>query len=224
MPPLQTYIGTFGAPDPLSIVPLRTLSTLPSLSALTNEFVGRIEGVLAEYRIQSPDSGDLTTARRLRANTHLEVEPRPLDGVRPRVQHVERSSRMVHLDSALTELQRWLGVGLVEVVAAAGISRGTVYAWRVRDSRPRPATVSSILRVHGLVRSAVATVGQEDAREYFHSGDPSPWKQLVSAGGDAAAMSRVSRTLRRDLTGPALPAPNRMLEATFDDRPSQPLV
>jgi hypothetical protein len=72
-----------------------------------------------------------------------------------------------YLDRCLNEIQRWLGIGLAAATQAAGINRGTVYAWRERGTDPRPGTVGAILRVHGLVASAVADAGEDRARAWL---------------------------------------------------------
>jgi len=121
------------------------------------------------------------------------------------------------LDSSLAEIQGWLGVALGVACEAAGISRGTVYAWRERNSSPRPGTVASILRVHGLIASAVAFVGVGPARAWFHSGDPTPLDALVAARGDVEDLRRLSTRIRRELATIDAPPPNRLIAATVDD-------
>ena len=122
-----------------------------------------------------------------------------------------------HLDSSLADIQAWLGIGLGPAAHAAGISRGTVYAWRQRGSSPRPATIGAIMRVHGLVASAVKAVGVEAAREWFHAGAPSPLSEMVNAQGDATRLRILSTRLRRDLFRVPVPPPNPLLAATSDD-------
>jgi len=122
-----------------------------------------------------------------------------------------------YLDRCLNDLQEWLGIGLVAAAQATGINRGTVYAWRERASAPRPATVGAVLRVHGLVASAVRAVGPSGARAWFHAGHPSPLDELVTARGDPIALASLSRRLRRSLTAPSVPPPNLLLAATPDD-------
>lgn len=130
---------------------------------------------------------------------------------------VQTSRPRVQLDSSLEDVQRWLGIGLEAATDAAGIARSTVYAWRARSSVPRPATVSAVLRVHGLVASAVKAVGESRARAWFHAGDPSPLAELVSAKGDATKISKVSARLRRELVAVPLPPPDSRLAVTIDD-------
>ncbi|NMN93897.1 hypothetical protein [Antrihabitans stalactiti] len=123
-----------------------------------------------------------------------------------------------HLQTSLADIQRWLGIGLQQATDAAGISRGTVYAWRDRDSTPRPATVHGpVLRLHGLISSAVEAVGRDGARAWFHQGEPSPLDQLVDARGDTEKVRLVAARLRRALTAPPLPPVDDMLAANFAD-------
>lgn len=121
------------------------------------------------------------------------------------------------LDARLSELQSWLGIGLGPATEAAGISRGTVYAWRERNSNPRPGTVGAVLRVHGLVAAAVTAVGEDHARAWFHTGDPSPLEEMVAARGDAAQLRAVSARLRRELLAIPAPPANALMAATADD-------
>jgi len=138
-------------------------------------------------------------------------------GPRPAALDAEPSRRAAYLDACLADLDRWLGIGLASASEAAGISRGTVYAWRDRGSTPRPSTVNSVLRVHGLVASAVQVAGEERARAWFHTGDPSPLTELQSSRGDSGKIARISRRLRRELIGPPIPPPNPLLASTVDD-------
>jgi len=75
-----------------------------------------------------------------------------------------------------------------------------------------------------LVASAVRAAGEQEAREWFHAGDPSPLARLIAAEGDPATLTTVGRELRRTLTGPNLAPTNPLLEATLDDAPARPLV
>lgn len=136
----------------------------------------------------------------------------------------DASSPASHVERCLCEIQDWLGVGLNDATRAAGIDRGTVYAWRRRGSDPRPGTVGAVLRLHSLVASVVAAVGIEHAREWFHAGEPSPLNRLLLAEGDQTPLSAVAREARRELTGRILPPPNELLGATVDDRPARPLT
>lgn len=134
------------------------------------------------------------------------------------------SPSVVHLERCLRELQDWLGIGLGDATRAAGIDRGTVYAWRRRGSDARPGTAGAILRLHSIVASVVAVVGVERAREWFHAGEPSPLTRLLDASGDSSSMSAVAAEARRALTGRALPPPSPLLGQTVGDRPARPLT
>jgi len=122
-----------------------------------------------------------------------------------------------HLDSSLAEIQSWLGIGLEAACHAAGISRGTVYAWRQRGSSPRPGTVAAIMRIHGLAAAAVKAVGVESAREWFHAGSPSPLTEMANSKGDTARLGALSTRVRRELLRVSVPPPNPLLAATSDD-------
>ena len=214
-------------PNPLSAVKVRTVSWLfPRVDLLLD----RIDGDLDANKAAGTDL--LADAEKWR--TRLQHEPTPM--VLPVASAPTRTPappaplvqppppRTAHLDRCITELQEWLGAGMAAVCSAAGINRGTVYAWRERDSDPRPGTVAGVLRLHGLVSSAVRAAGENRAREWFHVGDPSPLDRLKAANGDAAVATAVSRELRRALTGPPLPAPNPLLAVTLDDSPARPLA
>lgn len=218
----RTRLVTSAEPDPLAMVTIRTMSSLfPSFG----DVLGRIDAVL-----HTPSLNLLSDASRYR--TRLQYEPEPLNipaGRQVKDDHSAQVGRALsgataHLDKSLDDLQRWLGTGLSEVCAAAGLNRTTVYAWRRRASSPRPGTVSSILRLHGLVSSAVASAGETSAKQWFHNGQPSPLERLTTATGDSAAMTAVGRDLRRALTAPPLPPPNPLLNVTLDDSPARPLT
>ena len=151
--------------------------------------------------------------------THAELPPTSSMVGGPGVDRVHRAilGPSTQLDNNLADIQSWLGIGLQQTTDAVGISRGTVYAWRDRESTPRPATVHAVLRIHGLVASAVAAVGQEAARAWFHHGDPAPLEQIVEARGDNKKIQQVSKQLRRELTAPPPPAVNSALAANFVD-------
>lgn len=212
-------------PSPLASVTRRTVSfLLPPL----DDFLDRVDGIL--------DANDLAAANPLADaavhRTRLRDEPDPLAvparpaaaPVGPAEPATPAPERTVHLDRCLGDLQRWLGAGLSDVCTAAGLNRGTVYAWRSRQSEPRPKTTSGVLRLHGMVASAVGAVGQQRARQWFHAGDPSPLDRLIAAAGGQATTTAVARELRRAVTAPALPAPNPLLAATLDDSPARPLA
>lgn len=161
--------------------------------------------------------------------TRLAEEPDPLQRVptpQPSVRRPDGTSPIStdYLERCLQDIQDWLAVGLNDATRAAGIDRGTVYAWRRRGSDPRPGTVGAVLRLHSLVASVVHAAGAARAREWFHSGDPSPLSRLLEGRGDPATMSAVSGDARRRISGPALPPPNALLGATVDDEPARPLV
>ncbi len=221
----RTRLVVSPEPDPLAAVKFRTASwLLPSVELVLD----RIDDVLVAH--DARQLVDLLAYARQR-RTRLQYEPDPLEvpAGRPSQPPAALEAREVpgaaaHLDRCLEELQRWLGTGLAEVCDAAGFNRTTVYAWRRRGSNPRPGTVSSVLRLHGLVASAVAAVGEARAKEWFHAGSPSPLVKLASAAGDPTALTAVGRDLRRALTGPPLPPPNPLLAVTLDDSPARPLA
>ena len=220
---MQTRTRTVSAePDPLAAVGRHTTISMGGV----DEVVEAIDGVL-----QLPDSisslwpfDENSTLR-----TRLRDEPQPLriPMILPSAVSIPIRSlppRAMQLDRSLNEIRRWLGIGLSGACSAAGINRGTVYAWRERESQPRPATVSSVLRLHGLIESAIKAVGEERARAWFHSGTPSAVDRLISAAGDQRVVSEVGREVRRRLTGPTIPPPNPLLTATIDDAPSRSLA
>lgn len=215
----RTRLVAYPEPDPLAGVSRRTESwLLPTVEPLLE----RIDAVLA----QAPLELGLLELARLR-RTRLQDEPEPLAvGSMAMASHRREGvlGRSAHLDRCLDSLQEWLGIGLMDVCAAAGISRATVYAWRARGSTPRPGTVNGVLRLHGLVHSAVNTVGIVPAREWFHAGSPSPIERLKLSSGDPDTASAIGRELRRSVARPVLPPPNRLLEVTLDDTPASPLA
>lgn len=130
----------------------------------------------------------------------------------------EKSSQGAQrLDANLNDIQRWLGVGLDKAAALAGISRGTVYAWRARGSSPRPGTTAAVMRVHGLIAAAVKAVGDEPARSWFYTGQHPPLDEVLRAAGDPVRLGAVSARLRRELLRIPVPPPNWALAATVDD-------
>jgi hypothetical protein len=209
-------------PDPLAAVGRHTTISLGSVDRM----IEAIDGVLqlpAEVSSLWPFDEHSTLRTRLRD------EPQPLRipvhlPAAVRVATRSLPPRAMQLDRSLNEIRRWLGVGLRGACSAAGINRGTVYAWRERESEPRPATVSSVLRLHGLIKSVINAVGEERARAWFHAGAPSPVDRLMSAAGDPGVLSDISREARRRLTGPTIPPPNPLLTATIDDAPSHSLA
>lgn len=213
-------------PDPLAVVKIRTVSWLfPPVDLV----LARIDKVLDAH--DTPATVDLLKdARRHRTRLQHEAEPLAVPALRPAQRAAtasavrEETGAAAHLDRCLDDLEHWLGTGLRGVCAAAGFDRGTVYAWRKRRSNPRPGTVSSVLRLHGLVASAVTVAGEARAKEWFHDGSPSPLERLTASDGDPAAITAVGRDLRRALTAPPLPPPNPLLAVTLDDSPARPLT
>ena len=221
----RTRLVVSSEPDPLSTVTARTVSfLLPQVDLLLDRIDDDLDAMAR--------TDLLADAERWRTRLQNEPAPFPLSSAAAPVKALTASAprekrapaRTAHLDRCLTELQGWLGAGLGDVCAAAGLNRGTVYAWRERGSEPRPGTVSGILRLHGLASSAVRAAGDDRAWEWFHNGDPSPLQRLKAANGDPAAVTALGRELRRALTGPPLPAPNPLLAVTPDDSPARPLV
>lgn len=201
-----------------------TVTSEDTGSAEVLDVLAEIDWVLSENAVGA--RGDRLRAVRTAvfdpARSHPVAAPPP----KPRVDAGPPASRLsaTHLDRCLGEIQDWLGIGLAATTQAAGINRGTVYAWRERGTDPRPGTVGAILRVHGLVASAVADAGEDRTRAWFHAGDPSPLTELLDAHGQAAALALLGRRMRRSLTRPPLPPPNPLLSVTVDDEPVQPVV
>jgi hypothetical protein len=216
----RTRFSKFSEPNPLARVPDRTISTLDESSELLRQIDSELSAAA-----DAPHNPVVTAEQR---QTQLRYERNPFDLPMPRrlfelVDSGSTSSRVMQLEACLEDLREWFGIGLDGVTRAVGISRGTVYAWRRRASDPRPATVSAVLRLHALVQSAVAAVGEERTRAFFHAGDPSPIQGLLASGGDPTALSLVSREVRRRLIGPPLPPPEPLMKATVDDQPLRPL-
>ncbi len=218
----RTRLVVSPEPRPLASVTRCTVSVLlPPI----DDLVDRIGAVLdAGYFGSANPLADAAMHR-----TRLRDEPDPLAvparlTAAPAEPETSTPERTAHLDRCLADLQRWLGVGLADVCLAAGVHRGTVYAWRKRNSEPRPRTISGVLRLHGMVASAVGAAGEPGARQWFHAGDPSPLARLLDAAGDQTTTTAVARELRRALTAPTLPAPNPLLAATLDDAPALPLA
>lgn len=235
----RTRFSAFHEPDLLGQLP--TATTLPvSAIADTEALIDRID---EELQVPSPwlqpnatvhgwtqsawDPAHTLTWGRVRTVTTIYVpnweavggpmrvlwSSEPIHVIPPAITHAQAT----HLDSNLAEIQSWLGIGLNTASRAAGVSRGTVYAWRQRGSSPRPGTVAAIMRIHGLVASAVKAVGVEQAREWFHTGSPSPLAAIVEAKGDTARLRALSTRMRRELFRSPVPPPNPLLAATSDD-------
>ncbi len=202
-----------------------TATSQDTRTAGAKDVLATIDWVLLENALGV--GGDRLPAGR----TAVLDRPRPLRSVAalpagPEPEDVPGDPRLsaAYLDRCLNEIQGWLGIGLLAAAQTAGINRGTVYAWRERGTAPRPGTVGAILRVHGLVASAIADVGVDRTRAWFYAGDPSPLDELLTARGQAAALSLLGRRLRRSLTRLVVPPPNPLLAVTVDDAPSRPLA
>lgn len=222
----RTRLVAWPEPDPLAAVKVRTLSWLfPPVELVLDQINDILNAHDARATVDL-----LAYATRHRTRLQREFEPLEVPATRPAQppsgppEAPEVPGAAAHLDRCLEDLDRWLGTGLAGVCDAAGFNRATVYAWRKRGSNPRPGTVNSVLRLHGLVASAVTAAGEARAKEWFHDGTPSPLERLSSAGGDPAALTAVGRDLRRALTGPPLPPPNPLLAVTLDDSPARPLT
>jgi hypothetical protein len=214
-----TFVRFDPARDQLDALPFTHVTVEPAAVAGARNIVDRIDWVLRDPLV----AGQTRTADPL--TDPLAVPPHAAgDPAAGRPEHAALPAPTAHVDKALADVRRWLGVGLKDACDAAGIDRGTVYAWRRRGSEPRPGTIGAVLRLYGLASSAVRAVGEDRTREWFHAGDPSPVQRLVAAGGDPAVLTGVGRELRRALTGPPLPPPNPLLAATADDTPARPLV
>jgi hypothetical protein len=120
------------------------------------------------------------------------------------------SAEVLRLERCINELQSWLGLGLKQICDASGISRSTVYAWRLRGSEPRPSTISSFSNFHALVKLAMAKEGIEGTREFFKSGSPSILDELMQAADDSSR-AKVISNLRRRLIVAEVPPPNPFL-------------
>lgn len=222
---MLTRTRLVAAPEPNPFEGL-TVWTAAWSYPLVDQLLERIDDVLS-----SASAADLLGEAQ-RHRTLLQYEPEPLATLTSIASAGRSAAERArapagpadHLDRCLEELQMWLGIGLADLCSAAGISRGTVYAWRKRGSAPRPGTVGGVLRLHGLVSPSVRVAGIDRTREWFHIGDPSPLRRLITANGGHDAMTSVARELRRARTGPVLPPPNPLLAATLDDVPARPLV
>ena len=215
MPTISTYIDLFGRLQPLAYVAETTL-VYPDLENLrrSKALIGSIDLLM--------EALELRTVPR----THVRHEIDPVAGdIPPDLEaHVHRPlstperSRTQHLLDSVADLQTWLGVGLRTVADAAGIDRGTVYAWRREpNTDPHQGTTGSILRMHNLVASAVDAVGPEGARTWFHSGDPSPIARLIASHGDPKTLGQIGRLLRHEFVAAEPPAPNPRLAASVED-------
>jgi hypothetical protein len=235
----RTQFSAFPEPDLLGPLPTATALNAPAVGA-TDALIDRID-----EELQAPGSWRQLSAK-LHAWTHSALNPvhaftwdrvgtvttiymlnREAVGVPLMVLSssvpidvvpaTTRPAPTIHLDTSLADIQAWLGIGLDDTCRAAGISRGTVYAWRQRGSSPRPGTVAAIMRIHGLVASAVKAVGVEQTREWFHTGSPSPLAEMTESKGGTAQLRSLSTRVRRELLRVPVPPPNPLLAATSDD-------
>ncbi len=196
----------------------------PTVSTGTKELLAAAMAVVEKvHRVIDPLSSVIGTLRYYDVSSLAVPRPVPAALTAALRDRLALTPQSEHLDRCFEEIKHVLGASLAEATAAAGIDRGTVYAWRRRGSAPRPGTVGAVLRLHGLVASAAAAIGEEAARAWFRSGDPSPLDTLIEALGDAATVNSVARALRRDFTGPSVPPPNPRLAATVGDGPPLPL-
>ncbi len=196
----------------------------PTGSTGTKELLATATAVIENvHRVIDPLSSVIGTLLYRDVSSLTVSTPVPAAIAAALLERLSLTPQSEHLDRCFEEIKNILGASLVEATAAAGIDRGTVYAWRRRGSAPRPGTVGAVLRLHGLVTSAAAAAGEEGARAWFRSGKPSPLDMLIESRGDAAAVNSVARALRRDLTGPPVPPPNLRLAATVGDGPPRPL-
>ncbi len=214
---VQTRITHFSVPDPLPVIgtaadakllpdPLAIVQRIDRDLAV-NARLGwiRLFDQLVRWHTVVQDEVDLLAVLSQRAIG-------PTDGLA-----ATSLAQSAFLDRALVDVGRWLGVGLGEIATSAGIGRGTVYAWRRRGSAPRPGTVRSVMRLHGLVSAAVKAVGIDTARAWFHAGNPSPLAELLAANGDSDRLTVVARRVRRELAVPALPPSDPYAVATRED-------
>ncbi|SEP54097.1 hypothetical protein [Amycolatopsis saalfeldensis] len=226
-----TRITTFDEPEPLGAY---TTATDARLGTACDDLLAQIDRMLApeeDTRFEATRISSYPIAHEPLFGTLVHDTPAVflagwsdpdaswLLGHRPAVQRPDEAGEATaQLDTSMREIQSWLGIGLALVVRAVGISRGTVYAWRERNSTPRPATVAAVLRVHGLVSAAVRSVGVDVTRAWFHAGEPSPLDDMVAAQGDLVLLRKVSSRVRRELLKVPLPQPNPLLSVTVNDR------
>lgn len=213
-----TFLRFDPARDQLDALPFTHVTS--ELTAVTGarQVIDRIDRMLRDTLVAAQTRVAATVVDPLAVPPRAAGDPaagRPEQGPLP--------GPTAHVEKALADVRRWLGIGLKDACDAAGIDRGTVYAWRRRGSEPRPGTVGAVLRLHGLAASAVRAVGEDRTREWFHAGGSSPVQRLVAAAGDPAVLTGVGRELRRALTGAPVPPPNPLLAVTADDAPGRPL-
>ena len=159
---IRTGLASSPEPNPFGHVLDQTASSF-DLGVVS--LLQKIDDLLAESQLSNP------VAKAERYRTQLRQDSIVLaDAISGSGFYLEPSrgpAPSQQLDSCLQDLQTWLGVGLDVVARAAGLNRGTVYAWRRRSSSPRPSTVGAVLRLHSLVKTAVAEVGEVHARAFF---------------------------------------------------------
>lgn len=232
----RTRFSAFDEPELLGPLPTATVSQLPAAAGV-DAVVARIDkelqaprpwrklsAMLNTWTHSARDSASTVSWDRAGTATTISMPTwEPIDAaikpltLREPVRIETPAPTTAHLDSSIADIQSWLGIGLDETSQVVGISRGTVYAWRQRGSSPRPRTVAAIMRVHGLVASAVKSVGVEQAREWFHAGNPSPLTELAESRGDIAHLRALSTRVRRELLRVSPPPPNLLLAATSQD-------
>jgi hypothetical protein len=86
------------------------------------------------------------------------------------------------VDSAVTDVKEWLGLNDLQIGAATGISRSTL--WRLRTGRTaesRSTTAAPVWRLHALAAALTRVLGSDGARGWLHAGRPSP-AQLLEGG------------------------------------------
>lgn len=99
------------------------------------------------------------------------------------------------VDAAVTDIKEWLGLNELQVEAATGISRSTL--WRLRTGRTaesRSKTDAPVWRLHALAAALTRVLGSDGARGWLHAGDPSPAQLL-----DVGQLSDVERAAGRVL-------------------------
>jgi hypothetical protein len=86
------------------------------------------------------------------------------------------------VDAAVTDVKEWLGLNDLQIEAATGISRSTL--WRLRTGRTvesRSTTDAPVWRLHALAAALTRVLGSDGARGWLHAGQPSP-AQLLETG------------------------------------------
>jgi hypothetical protein len=99
------------------------------------------------------------------------------------------------VDAAVTDIKAWLGLSDLQIEAATGISRSTL--WRLRTGRTtesRSTTDAPVWRLHALAAALTRVLGSDGARGWLHAGQPSPAQLL-----EAELLSDVERAADRVL-------------------------